>query len=371
MHRTAFCLLLLCTGCPEEGPPGGGGADLSLKGGPDASLSRRWLVVRPPSPGAPNLFSLFGDAPDRLWAAGSAGTLLRIEPQGPETAGSSGEASVLADGLPALRFTETPVPEAARGQDLTYVHGSAPNDVYAVGTGGVILRHDGATWQREVPKKARPEDPDFNADLWGVYAYPGGAIAVGNGGVWVRRDNAKGGWEAPQKLPVQSLLRVWGVDGKNVYAVGSVGYIFRYNGSTWSPVSPPGFTNKLAGIFGSATSNVYAVGLSGSVLRSTGGTFSDYGAQIDPRCGPGALPKTFLRAGAVLPDGQILVIGWEGVIARILPAKERCADGGMAPGVVDEGGATTHRLEGLFAQGGMQDLRVYLSGAEGIVLRGR
>lgn len=366
MHRTAFCLLLLAAGCPEDGLPGGTGADLApQKGGPDASLSSRWLVVRPPSPGAPNLFSLFGDAPDRLWGAGSAGALLRIEP---ETGESSGAAPLLADGLPALRFTETAVPEA-RGQDLTYVHGSAPNDVYAVGTGGVILRYDGATWQREVPKKARPEDPDFSADLWGVYAYPGGAIAVGNDGVWLRR--GKDGWEAPQKLPVQSLLRVWGTGGMNAYAVGSVGYVFRYNGTTWSPVSPPGFTNKLAGVFGSAANNVYAVGLSGSVLRSTGGAFSDYGAQIDPRCGPGAMPKTFLRAGAVLPDGQILVIGWEGVIARILPARERCADGGMAPGVVDEGGATTHRLEGLFAQGGAQDLRVYLSGAEGIVLRGR
>lgn len=352
---SALCAALLLCGCPEDGA---GTADLAapVDAAQGASRAARWTVIRPPTAGAANLFALYGDGTDRLFAVGSGGSILRAEPDP--------EGALDRDGRPRLSFSPMASGVSA---DLTAVHGTSGSDVYAVGLGGTILRYDGAAWQPEVPAKAKVDDPPFTANLWGVFAYSGGAIAVGDGGYWTRR--VMGKWEAPKKLQVEGLLGVWGASPTAIWAVGSIGYIFFFDGANWRGASPAGFTSKLAGAFGSAANNVFAVGLGGAILRNGGGGFQDYGGRADPRCGGGsALPKVFLRKGAVLGTGEILVIGWEGVIARLTEGP--CQDGGMGLSVFDESGATDRRLEGLWAQRDGQRSTVYISGVEGVVLRG-
>ncbi|MCS6912792.1 MAG: hypothetical protein RMK29_11485 [Myxococcales bacterium] len=316
--------------------------------------SERWTVIRPPAPGEANLFALWGDQPDHLFAVGSGGTILRAVPDP--------EGRLDRDGRPLLLWTRM---DSGTTADLTAVHGTSPTDVYAVGLGGTILRYDGSTWQAEAPQRAMPDDPPLSADLWGVFAYSGGAMAVGKGGVWTRR--VMGRWQVPGRLQVEGLRGLWGTAPNSLWAVGSLGFIYFFNGTGWSVVSPPGFTNKLAAVFGTAANNVYAVGLAGSVLRKGDGGFIDLGARIDARCGSGPVPRVFLRGGAVTASGDVVLIGWEGVIVRL---SSGCADGGMGLAAWDESGSTSHRLEGIWAQRDGARTTIYISGVAGLVLRG-
>ncbi len=349
---SSLTLTLTLTACTQPAPsPTDGGTNPMDGGMPDLALSSRWHVLRPPSPQQPNLFGLWGESTDHFYAAGSAGTLLRAEPDPAQPP--------LADGKPALRFSAV---SSGTTRDLTAIHGTAANDVYAVGLGGTLLHFDGTAWTAETPVKAMPGDPAFTADLWGVFAYPGGALAVGQGGVWLQR--VKGAWQPPQVLAVEALFGVWGRSDHDIYAVGSVGYVFHYDGAHWGVVSPAGFTQKLSGVFG-GPGGVYAVGLGGSILRDSGGGFADYAAKIDPRCGTGAVPQAFLRHGVVSASGAVVIVGWEGTILRLFSGA--CAEAGMGNGVLDETGATLNRLEGLWSD----SKSIYISGADGIVLRGQ
>ena len=80
------------------------------------------------------------------------------------------------------------------------------------------------------------------------------------------------------------------------------------------------------------------------------------------------MPKVFLRGGAVTQGGEVVLIGWEGVIARL--ADGRCVDAGMGLLAYDESGATARRLEGIWGQNNGPKTTIYISGVEGLILRG-
>lgn len=101
-------------------------------------------------------------------------------------------------------------------QALRAVWGSGPNDVWAVGDNGVMLRYTG-TWSRVDP------------------------------------------------ITTFSLRGVWGTAANNVYAVGLGGTVLHYDGQAWKR-QDSGTTISLIGVFG-AGKDVFAVGYSGSILH--------------------------------------------------------------------------------------------------------
>jgi hypothetical protein len=93
------------------------------------------------------------------------------------------------------------------------------------------------------------------------------AIADGEGGVVFA-------WEHVLPVPYNSVIRsLWGFSSNDIYAVGEVGLILHYDGSTWTRMSSP-TQMHLRGVWGTAGDNVYAVGDGCAILHFDGGSWS-------------------------------------------------------------------------------------------------
>jgi photosystem II stability/assembly factor-like uncharacterized protein/long-subunit fatty acid transport protein len=140
------------------------------------------------------------------------------------------------------------------------IWGFSSKSVYTVGFGNV-QQYDGSTWNEILT------DPDLEfTDLWGSSEEQ--LYAVGSSGVIWRFNGTS--W-APMKSGTDQRLRsVWGTtDGANVYAVGYGGTILYFNGVTWSSLDS-GTTENLFGIWGSTANDLFVVGDKGTVLRNDG-----------------------------------------------------------------------------------------------------
>ncbi|MEO8700643.1 MAG: hypothetical protein ABI867_11395 [Kofleriaceae bacterium] len=103
--------------------------------------------------------------------------------------------------------------------------------------------------------------------VWAVD--PGVVFAVGSGGVILRRQN--NAWTHMTSTTTANLTGVWAASATDAWAVGEAGTILRYNGSVWSPQA--GLSGDLGAVLGFATDDVYITGL-GSVAHWNGATFT-------------------------------------------------------------------------------------------------
>ena len=134
--------------------------------------------------------------------------------------------------------------------------GSSSKSFIVVGSGGTILRFDGA-W--------KTMSSGTTNHLWGVWTSAAGkAYAVGEKGVILRYDGAA--WKAMTSGTVDTLFGVWGTADNNIYAVGDNGVILRYDGTSWKKMNS-GTKNGLRAVWGSSGSSVWVVGESMTVLH--------------------------------------------------------------------------------------------------------
>ncbi|MBN1770375.1 MAG: hypothetical protein JXB32_03870, partial [Deltaproteobacteria bacterium] len=153
---------------------------------------------------------------------------------------------------------------------LTHVWGSAPDDVFAVGQGGLIVRYDGnlaGTWSEMTSGAIL-----YLYAVWGVSASD--VIAVGQSGTILHYDgNAAGTWTemtAPSSVSSAPLRAVWGSASDDVFAVGPYGgVILHYDGTDWSEMTPVG-GGYLYGVWGTAPDDVFAVGEDGRIVHYDG-----------------------------------------------------------------------------------------------------
>ncbi|MBN2430717.1 MAG: hypothetical protein JXQ27_04545 [Acidobacteria bacterium] len=163
------------------------------------------------------------------------------------------------------------------------VYAASPADVYAVTRGWTDFRHwNGVAWSAM---------PCGNQDcitlktylipfgMWGaspslVLAYGAGYSDNGMVGYWngVRWNHL--GWVEH----IEQVYDMWGTAANQLFAVG-YWYIYRYNGSSWTPTSMPGL--DLRCIWGTDPANVYVVGVSSSapydskILKFNGSTWRE------------------------------------------------------------------------------------------------
>lgn len=144
----------------------------------------------------------------------------------------------------------SPSPVALHG-----IWGRSPGEIYAVGSGGLIVRDDGSAWA--------PVESGTTRDLHGVWGAGGAVFAVGEGGTILRQH--EGRWSAVESGTTATLRDIWGSSESNFYAVGDGGIILRFDGRRWSRVES-GTSVRLNAVSGTATGVVFIAGERGVIV---------------------------------------------------------------------------------------------------------
>jgi hypothetical protein len=130
-----------------------------------------------------------------------------------------------------VRNGKLTVMDSGTTQNLQAVCGVSESDVYVVGDAGTALHFDGASWT--------PVPSPYGLDLRGVWTNGSGfAIAVGVLGHVIRFDGV--GWTEMPTGRSALLLGVWGLGEDDFYVVGDASLALHWTGAQWKlvPVSP-------------------------------------------------------------------------------------------------------------------------------------
>ncbi|HEY5021430.1 MAG TPA: Ig-like domain-containing protein [Gemmatimonadaceae bacterium] len=191
--------------------------------------------------------SVWGTAPNDIWAVASGGQGRIMDPPLAWVFHFDGSNWTFS-------YTDSLV-------DLVAIGTRSTDDVIAVGRHGRIVRHAGSQWLQQTSGTA--------SDLFAVWGDPNSTsvFAVGAAGTVVAYDGAA--WGTQTSGTTAPLRSVWGSSVTDVFAVGDNGTILHFDGASWTAQSS-GTTQNLRGVWGSAPNSVFAVGAGGTILRYDG-----------------------------------------------------------------------------------------------------
>lgn len=149
----------------------------------------------------------------------------------------------------------------SEGATLSDVWGPAADNLFASGSGGIVLRFDGDQWRRT----KTPVSENLNA-IWGVDASH--AFAVGQNGTILFFNGSS--WAAQASPTTQSLNDVWGTSATDVYAVGQQREVIHFDGASWDTMSVATGIEALYSVWGSSSHDIYATGLGKKLLHYNG-----------------------------------------------------------------------------------------------------
>ena len=204
--------------------------------GDGGSIVRRvggvWVDESPGLPGA-TLYGVWGDSPDSLWAVGGPSLSAEAD-MGPAI---EGDVLLRYDGT-SWEPIELDLGGERSGQSLFKVWGSAADNVYVVGSDGLILHYDGGGWAQEMVEglasislftvAGRSAD-----DVWAVGGGPRGVLLHREAGAWSEV-------ELPAFTP-QILQGLRTAPGRPVTVGGAYGFTARLDADGWlvpDPVTP-------------------------------------------------------------------------------------------------------------------------------------
>ena len=256
-----------------------------------------WTDESPDLPGA-TLYGVWGAAADDVWAVG-----------GPSLTAADGvvlESDVMLH-FDGLSWERVDLEGARPGGSLFKVWGSSASDVYAVGSGGMILRFDGEGWATETVLEPT------SASLFTVAGRgPEDVWAVGGGGKAVLLHREAAGWVdvALPDLSPQIMQGLWTAPSRPLYVSGAYGFAARLDASGgWTVLDAP-TGNPLHAVRGDSTGALWAAG--GNILTlspSYEGTLLVAGREVpelpseappepDPEPMPDVAPDTTVDASA-------------------------------------------------------------------------
>ncbi|HEY8145084.1 MAG TPA: hypothetical protein VIG06_20530 [Kofleriaceae bacterium] len=298
-------------------------------GAPGDNLDGTWTVDHTVEGGA--LLSVWGSAPDDVWAGG----------------GTTDRGVVLhGDGE---TWTEL---DTGASSMLWWVYGFSSDDVYAVGERGLILHYDGSSWQRA--------ESGTDLTLYGVWGASGddvwivGGDPITQGSAVILRGHGTSFsrvTDLPSELAPGALFKAYGYAADDVILVGSGGAVLRWNGTAWRREAVP-TSEPLFSLWGRAADDLFAVGgwTAGTVLHFAG----DGWTEVAHAAGSG-LSGVFTSPGgptfAVGPDAYVLEIMPDGM--QVEPAMPDLAPLTAFHGVWGDSAGTTYAVGGdLFAADG-------------------
>jgi cysteine-rich repeat protein len=203
----------------------------------------------PPVSGGPGpLRSLWGRPEGDLYVVGDDKLVLRFHPA------SGWERMDLPADIPASH--------------LHRAWSSSDGHLFVVGeldgqSDGIILRHDRVSWRRMSKNRQT-----VLHGIWGVSKNE--VFAVGTGGVILRYDgNAEDNFGLMDSGTQADLNAIWGNTRGNIHVVGDNGVALAYNGITWK-LDTDLTAEHLYDVWGSGVDHVFAVGSGGALLHRTG-----------------------------------------------------------------------------------------------------
>lgn len=107
--------------------------------------------------------------------------------------------------------------------------------------------------------------PQGNAvkSIWAVA--PNDVWAVGDVGLLLHYDGSS--WKKVSLGLTEGLSAIWGTSASNLWIVGEKGKIVHYDGATWTVDTTSGTTRDLSAVFGFSADDVWAVGSNGTAVR--------------------------------------------------------------------------------------------------------
>jgi len=224
-----------------------------------------------PSPVTTPLKGIWGTASNNIYAVGSSGVILHF------------------DGTSWSRVTDIVLSE-----NLSAVHGSSASNIVAVGENGVMVQYNGTSWT----KRTVTASANLNA-VWVVS--PSQMFIAGENGVILTCDQTT--CAQNNYFTSYSLNSIWAAAANDVYAVGGAGIILHFDGSNWSQVTS-NTTNLLYGVWGASASQIFAVGENGTVQYFNGTAWSPMKVVKRDYYAVGGLAAPF-RVYSASKDGKI------------------------------------------------------------------
>lgn len=188
------------------------------------------------------------------------------------------------------------------GDDFLAVSGTSSTNVTAVGNFGGIVQFDGTNWnlidsngvldnlytvngtsanggrmyiggdnglyQLDAGVVTATSSP-YPVSVYGVSVDPSGTVWISGQRGSIQRLSGSA-WETLNFAP--DLLDVWSTSATNAWAVGEYGFIYRWNGATWTKQTSPSLAN-LYSIWASSATDAFAGGDNGTMLRWNGTTW--------------------------------------------------------------------------------------------------
>jgi len=232
---------------------------------------------------------------DGLWNVEAAGIYRDVHAMwgtGPQDVWAVGQGGLIAHRALGAWFPQFSPTKA----DLNGVWGADDGHALVVGDAGTALSFNAVVWTAE--------DTGTQADLNAVWgSSPNHAIAVGDH-VALRRTEA--GWQTLDGAPQTTLRGVWMSDSGVALAVGDDALLHRLEGDVWT-ASPLPTVAPLHAVHGTSLGNVWIAGDGGTVLR---------GPADGPLVGVATPTDERLLAITTTADGINYAVGERGVMLR-------------------------------------------------------
>ncbi len=271
------------------------------------------------SPTANNLFSVYMDSPTTAFAVGATGTVIRLNGSTWTALNSgstrtlygvwanAGSAMIVGTVGEVLRYDGTTFMrmDVSLTETLFNIGGSSINTLVAVGSSGTVLRFDGTAWtlvnSNGITGNVWAAVPSAGARVYlatddGLFVLDGQSIAPALTPYAPRMYAASvdaGGilWTGGQRAVVQrgtpsastasfetinlapDLLDVWTTAANSAWAVGEFGFIYRWNGTSWTRQTAP-TTATLVSVWAASATDAFAGGDNGVMLRYNGTAWS-------------------------------------------------------------------------------------------------
>lgn len=232
-----------------------------------------------------NAISGYSTGGDAIFAAGNAGTVIVGDGQAntfaaaKNNAGSSNLNAVWATGTKSAMVADqtggvwatTDSGDSAWADQgagvtkaLNAITGRNGLDIVVMGADTTNGRYYNGTWVNAKHNTGQP--------MFGIWASATTWYAVGNGGYVATATDPAGTWSAIKVSSNPNLTAVWGVDDKNVWAVGAGGILAQYDGNFWSKSGLS--SQNLNAIWGSSGSDIFVVGNGGVAYHYNGSNWS-------------------------------------------------------------------------------------------------